>query len=88
MIAVSSASGLPPAEIFGADESGEHDRHAFLDYIFGTLSSKELSKAQASSLIEWAKDGDGVNPAAKTEARLVLNRVQQEAGQQEMEIDY
>ena len=72
------------SEIFGPDEMGEHDRHAFLDYIFGTLSSKELNKAQASSLIEWAKDGDGVNPAAKAEARLVLNRVQQEAGQLEL----
>ena len=76
------------SEIFGPDEMGEHDRHAFLDYIFGTLSSKELNKAQASALIEWAKDGDGVSPVAKAEAVLVLNHVQKDAGQQEMEIDY
>jgi len=72
--------------IFGAGELDERDRHAFLDYIFGVLTSKQLTKAQASALIEWAKDGDEgeVHPIAKAEAQVVLRTYAQEHGQQEM----
>jgi len=72
--------------IFGKDELDEHDRHAFLDYIFGVLTSKQLTKAQASALIEWAKDGDEgeVHPIARAEGQLVLRTYAQEHGQQEL----
>ena len=73
-------------DIFGKDELDERDRHAFLDYIYGVLTSKQLTKAQASALIEWAKDGDEgeVHPIARAEGQLVLHTYAQEHGQEEM----
>ena len=73
-------------EIFGKDELDERDRHSFLDYIYGTLSSKALTKAQASTLIQWAKDGEGVNEAALDEANLVIRQIGRDAGQEEMSL--
>ena len=73
-------------DIFGKDELGERDRHQFLTCVFGVLSSKELTKAQASVLISWAKDtaGNKPHPAAVQEAQMVLAESQKDAGQTEM----
>jgi len=62
------------SNIFGKDEMAERQRHQFLDYVFGILTSKELTLAQASVLIDWAKDPVTLKalPVAVAEGQMVV----------------
>jgi len=73
-------------DIFGTDEDAERERHQFLEYMFDTLTSKTLTKAQASVLIDWAKDPVtlGPHPVAIAEGQMVIRACAVEAGQTEL----
>lgn len=45
-------------QILGNGDSGTVARHQFLEHMFGSPSSKNLSKAEASVLIDWLTGGD------------------------------
>lgn len=70
--------------IFGTDIMAERQRHRFLDFMFGTLTSATLTKGQASALIDWAKDSVGKkpHPVAVKEGQMVVE-AHEEAGQSE-----
>jgi len=72
--------------MFGKDEMAEGQRHQFLDFMFGTLTSKTLTKGQASALIDWAKDGEGYepHPVAVAEGQMAIRAHEIAAGQTEL----
>jgi len=75
--------------MFGKDEGGTVARHQFLEYVFGVRSSKKLSMAQASVLIDWAKPAlphKGPHPTATREGWMVVKAWGEEYGQLELEI--
>ena len=55
-------------------------RHDVLQYIIGVDSTKALTKAEASALIDWCKDQD----SAKVEAARIIEAIAADAGQQEL----
>ena len=56
-------------KFLGGGESGDVARHQFLEYVFGNPSSKELTKADASAVIDWLTSGDaGAEAYAALEA--------------------
>lgn len=71
--------------IFGTDEMAERQRHQLLDFMFQVLSSKKLTKGQASALIDWAKDsvGNKPHPVAVAEGQMVVKAHEVDAGQAE-----
>lgn len=73
--------------IFGSDEMAERQRHQLLDFMFQVLSSKKLTKGQASALIDWAKDsvGNKPHPVAVAEGQMVVTAHEVEAGQAEFQ---
>lgn len=61
------------------------DRLQFLGFMFGKNSSKELTKGQASALIDWAKGDDTKEPheVAYVEYQMVMAAHAKEQGQEE-----
>jgi len=55
-------------------------RHDVLDFLYTVDSTKKLTKAEASALIDWAEDVE----AARQEAARILTEIAREAGQQEL----
>ena len=56
-------------KLLGGGQSGDVARHQFLEYVFGNPSSKELTKADASAVIDWLTSGDaGAEAYAALEA--------------------
>jgi hypothetical protein len=73
--------------IFGKDDAGTVARHQFLEYVFGVTSSKKLTKAEASALIDWAKPAlpqKGAHPTAVREGWMVLDAWGIQHGQLEL----
>lgn len=77
-------------EIWGEDKDAEQHAHDLLRFLVGDPSTKHLSKAQATVVLNWLakpKDKSGDYPLkemAVREAWLVLNQLQIAAGQMEM----
>lgn len=55
-------------------------RHDVMRFLFGVTSAKDLTKREASALIDWTEDQD----AARQEAAQILMALAVEAGQQEL----
>ncbi len=58
-------------------------RYEVMGYLFGFTSTHDLTKAEASALIDWTEDTD----AATQEAAQIIEAVALEAGQQKMALD-
>jgi len=77
-------------KIFGSGDSGNVARHQFLEYIFARPSSKNLTKGEVSTVIDWAKgdkNPDGSyepHEIACKEANMVLNTWALEHGQESL----
>ena len=69
-------------KVFGGGQSGDIARHQFLEYVFGNSSSKALSKAEASAVIDWLTSSED----AATEAHAALTAWGAEHGQMEMQL--
>lgn len=67
-------------KVLGGGESGDVARHQVLEFLFGVSSSKRLTKAQGSVLIEWLIDG------ANGEVHEALDAWGAERGQLRMEL--
>jgi len=61
----------------------DHDRHAVMFWLFGVNSTSDLTKLEASSVLDWLKD----EPAARSEAASILAVIGAEAGQVELPLD-
>jgi hypothetical protein len=66
----------------------DNDRHDVLHYLVGVDSTKSLTKAEASAIIDWLKNGSAgqINQWARAECAGILKAVLIEAGQQEMQL--
>ena len=77
-------------EVWAGDKGATDNRHEFTGYIFGKRSAKELTKGEASVLLDWLLDeadstGDQPFKAhAREEARLVYRQAMLDQGQQEL----
>ena len=77
-------------EVWAGDDDAEPHAHDVLNFLVGDPSTKQLSKAEAITLLNWLvgpKDETGdcpLKPMAVQEANLVLRLVQTEAGQIDM----
>ena len=64
----------------------DDDRHAITSYLFGVQSSKDLTEAQRSVLLDWIganKENEyQPNQASVTEAQRVIRTFRESAGQQ------
>ena len=88
---VKALPGLMTKALSGMSaESAEKARYDIMDYLFTVRSTSDLTKAEASAIIDWLKvpeDGDwGVNQYAEVESARILQAVAVEAGQVEMEL--
>jgi len=79
------------AEALGGGEEGEKARHSVLFFVFGKESTKELSGAEASAVLNWLLEGKDedtgdyiINELAAKEARLILRQCLKDAGQLDM----
>jgi hypothetical protein len=57
-------------------------RYDVMNYLYGVTTVKDLTKLEASALIDWTEDVD----AATQEAAQIINALAIEAGQQELEL--
>lgn len=80
-------------EVWAGDKGATANRHEFTGYIFGKRSAKELTKGEASVILDWLldeADSTGEQPFkahAREEANLVLRQAMIDQGQQEMPLD-
>lgn len=77
-------------ECFAPQIDADAKRHSVLYWLMGSVSTKALSMAEASALIDWLLDKDAdpgtydLHKDAPEEARRVLNLTLKEQGQQEL----
>lgn len=69
-------------EVLGRGDAGDVARHQLLEHLFEKRSSKELTKAEASVLIDWLASSQDV----LVEAHGLLAAWGKERGQLELEI--
>lgn len=69
------------SQVLGSNDAGNVARHQFLEHVFGSPSSKALSKAEASALIDWLSQEDRA-----AEIHAALKAWGEEHGQMEMEL--
>ncbi len=76
-------------EIWKPDVGAARYRHAVTKFLVGEESTRKLSNAEASSMLDWLldeQDAEGnypINAAARVEAQAIIRLLQKEAGQQE-----
>lgn len=85
VVAVMTEACRPSQGILSGDEV-DGRRHAVLDYLFGIQSTKSLSKAEASAILDWLTlpDSTELNGWAGREVATVFAAYQEEQGQQSL----
>jgi hypothetical protein len=77
---------VKPTEGVLSENEVSNRRHAVLGYLLGVESTKSLTKAEASALLDWltVPDGTDLNEYASRECASVYAAFQVEVGQQEL----
>ena len=88
---VKALPGLMTKALSGMDSAiTDKARHDIIGYLFGVQSTNELTKAEATAIIDWLKvpeDGNwNINAYATAETARILSAVAVEAGQAEMDL--
>jgi hypothetical protein len=79
-------------ELFAGDADADQKYHTVLEWLFGILSTRSLTKLQASAMLDWILDkgqrdesGDYLlHSAASEEARRIVRQALLEEGQLDM----
>ena len=79
-------------EVWAGDAEADNNRRSVLKYLFAVDSAKELTRAQATVVLDWLIEGPDetgdypLKPMAEREAKLVVRQYVEDAGQLTMEM--
>ena len=79
-------------EVWAGDAEADNNRRSVLKYLFAVDSAKELTRAQATVVLDWLIEGQDetgdypLKPMAEQEAKLIVRQYVEDAGQLTMEM--